>query len=53
MIVNELLKERLIDESTIFIIPTLVGNNIRLFQDERLEQRMESIQVKAFDTILV
>ena len=47
---NELLKDKLIDELIISIIPTLLGNGIRLFKDGRPEQTLELISTKQFDT---
>lgn len=52
-IVNELLKEKLIDEMIISIVPTLVGNGIRLFKNGRPEQEFELLSSKSFDTGLV
>lgn len=49
-IVNELLKENLIDEFIISIIPVLVGNGTKLFKDGRPEQILELISTKQFDT---
>jgi len=49
-IVHELLKEKLIDEFIISIIPILVGNGTQLFKDQRPEQVLELIGVKTFDT---
>lgn len=49
-IVHELLKENLIDEFIISIIPILVGNGTQLFKDQRPEQVLELIGVKTFDT---
>ena len=48
-IVTELLKNDLIDEFIISIIPILVGNGTRLFKDGRPEQRLELISIKQFD----
>lgn len=48
-IVNELLKENLIDEFIISIIPILVGSGIKLFNDGRPEQILELISTKQFD----
>jgi dihydrofolate reductase len=48
-IVNELLKEGLIDEFIISIIPILVGDGTKLFKDGRPEQKLELISVKQFD----
>ena len=49
-IINELLKNDLIDEFIISIVPILVGNGTRLFKDGRPEQQLELIEVKTFDT---
>lgn len=48
-IVNELLKENLIDEFIISVIPILLGNGIRLFKDGRPEQKLELISTKKFE----
>lgn len=48
-IVNELLKENLIDEFIISIIPVLVGNGTKLFKDGRPEQILELVSIKQFD----
>jgi dihydrofolate reductase len=48
-IVNELLKDDLVDEFIISVIPILVGNGIKLFKDGRPEQRLELISAKQFD----
>jgi dihydrofolate reductase len=52
-VIHELLKEDLIDELTISVIPILLGDGIRLFKDSRPEQQLEVIDSKAFDTGLV
>ncbi|WP_017731164.1 dihydrofolate reductase family protein [Nafulsella turpanensis] len=52
-VINELLRLELIDEFIISIIPVLVGNGIKLFQDGRPEQGVELISVKQFDTGLI
>jgi dihydrofolate reductase len=49
-IINELLKNDLIDEFVISIIPILVGNGTRLFKDGRPEQELELINTKTFET---
>ncbi len=49
-IINELLKSDLIDEFIISIIPVLVGNGTRLFEDGRPEQQLELLNTKTFDT---
>ena len=48
-IVNELLKDNLIDEFIISVIPILVGNGTKLFKDNRPEQKLELVSVKSFD----
>jgi dihydrofolate reductase len=48
-IVNELLKNDLIDEFIISVIPILVGNGTKLFKDGRPEQKLELVSVKSFD----
>ncbi|WP_276497298.1 dihydrofolate reductase family protein [Pontibacter litorisediminis] len=52
-VINELLKNDLIDEFTISVIPVLVGDGTKLFKDGRPEQTLELIHAKAFDTGLV
>lgn len=47
-IVNELLKENLIDEFIISVIPILLGNGTKLFKDGRPEQKLELISTKQF-----
>lgn len=49
-IINELLKNDLIDEFIISVIPVLLGNGVRLFKDGRPEQYLEFITAKTFDT---
>ncbi len=52
-IVHELLKNNLIDEFYISIIPTLLGNGTRLFKDGRPEGNITLVGVKSFETGLV
>lgn len=52
-IINELIKNDLIDEMIISVIPVLVGNGTRLFKDGRPEQQLELVNTKTFDTGLV
>lgn len=52
-IVNHLLKEKLFDELIISIIPILVGEGVRLFQDGRPEEELELISSKNFASGLV
>ncbi|MFB2118920.1 dihydrofolate reductase family protein [Parapedobacter sp. 2B3] len=49
-VINELLKEDLIDESIISVIPVLLGNGTRLFKDGRPEQTLEFLTAKTFET---
>lgn len=52
-IINQLLKEDLVDELTISFIPVLLGEGVRLFPDGRPEQVLELQSAKSFDTGLV
>lgn len=52
-IVNELLKQKLIDELIISVIPILIGNGTRLFKDGRPEQKLKFVDVRKFDTGLL
>lgn len=52
-VVHALLKEDLIDEFIISIIPVLLGDGIRLFKDGRPERVLTLIATKAFDSGLV
>jgi dihydrofolate reductase len=52
-IVNELLKDDLIDEFILSVIPILVGNGIKLFKDGRPEKNLELVSVKSFEKGLV
>ncbi|MBS1663364.1 MAG: dihydrofolate reductase [Bacteroidetes bacterium] len=49
-IVTEFLKNNLIDELIISIIPIFLGGGTRLFKDGRPEQKLELLSTKAFDT---
>lgn len=49
-VINELLKHDLIDEFIISVIPVLLGNGTRLFNDGRPEQAIEFITAKTFET---
>lgn len=48
-IVHELLKENLIDEMIISILPILVGSGTRLFNDGRPEQLLQLVSSKQFE----
>ncbi|HRZ98399.1 MAG TPA: dihydrofolate reductase family protein [Paludibacter sp.] len=48
-IVNEMLRNDLIDEYIISVIPILVGNGTKLFNDGRPEQKLELLSTKQFD----
>ncbi len=52
-IINKLLKDDLIDDLIISVIPILLGNGTRLFKDGRPEQLLELVSAKTFDTGLV
>jgi dihydrofolate reductase len=49
-IINELLKNDLIDEIIISVIPILLGDGTKLFKDGRPEQLLEFVTAKTFDT---
>lgn len=52
-VINELLKNELVDGFIISIVPILLGNGTRLFKDGRPEQLLEFVKVKTFETGLV
>jgi len=52
-IANALLRADLMDELIISIVPILLGNGTRLFQDGRPEQRQELVSAKPFEKGLV
>src|SRR5690606_7614408 len=52
-IINALLKNDLIDELIISIVPVLLGNGINLFNDGHPEQLLEFVSVKTYETGLV
>lgn len=52
-IANELLREHLIDELIVSVIPILLGDGIRLFKADRPEQTLELVTIKSFETGLV
>lgn len=49
-VINELLKQDLIDEYIISVIPILLGNGTRLFKEGIPEQILEFVKAKSFDT---
>ena len=51
--VNELMKQDLIDKYIISIIPVHLGDGIRLFKQERPEQKLKLISSEAFPSGLV
>lgn len=52
-VVHELLKNKLIDEFYISIIPILLGNGTRLFKDGRPEGKITLVGTQSFETGLV
>jgi dihydrofolate reductase len=52
-IINELLKDNLIDEFIISIIPAILGEGISLFKEKRPELKLKLINCQKFDTGLV
>ncbi|WP_083921241.1 dihydrofolate reductase family protein [Cytophaga aurantiaca] len=52
-IVNALLKEQLIDEMVLSIIPVVLGSGVRLFNDNNPEQQFSLVSSQAFDKGLV
>lgn len=52
-IAHELLKEKLVDELVISIVPILVGEGTRLFKDGRPEQLLTFVSVQAYESGLV
>jgi dihydrofolate reductase len=49
-VINELLKNDLMDEFIISVVPVLLGNGTRLFKDGRPEQILEFVKAKTFET---
>lgn len=52
-VVNEMIKQGLIDEYIISIIPVLIGDGIRLFNNGRPEQFLQCVSAKHFPSGLV
>jgi len=52
-IVNELLKNKLIDELIISVIPILLGDGVKLFKPGQPKQPLELLSAKQFDKGLV
>lgn len=52
-VIHELLKQDLIDEMIISVVPILVGEGTRLFKSGRPEQKLELLNIKHFDTGLI
>ena len=52
-LINELLKNELIDELIISVIPILLGEGIRLFKEHQTEQILDLQSAKSFETGLV
>ncbi|WP_435522220.1 dihydrofolate reductase family protein [Chryseobacterium indoltheticum] len=49
-IINELLKNDLVDEFIISVVPVLLGDGTRLFKDGRPEQELQFVSAKTYDT---
>lgn len=49
-IINELLKNDLVDEFIISVVPVLLGNGTRLFKDGRPEQELQFVSAKTYET---
>lgn len=49
-VIHELLKNDLIDEIIISVVPVLLGTGTRLFKEGRPEQLLDLVTVKIFDT---
>jgi len=49
-IINELLKNDLVNEFIISIVPVLLGNGTRLFKDGRPEQELQFVSAKTYET---
>lgn len=49
-IANELIRNHLVDEYIISIIPILLGEGIKLFKDGRPEEKLELLSVKQYRT---
>jgi dihydrofolate reductase len=52
-IINELLKEKLIDQIILSIVPILLGDGVRLFKDGLPEQNLRLINSRQFETGLI
>lgn len=52
-IVNMMLKEQLIDEMIISVIPVMLGKGVRLFDAERPYQNLQLVSAKTFDSGLL
>lgn len=52
-VANELMKNNLIDEFIISVIPILLGDGIKLFKDNRPEQILELLSIKQFSKGLI
>jgi dihydrofolate reductase len=52
-IVNALLKENLVDEIIVSIIPILVGTGTRLFMEARNEKKLNLVSAKSYESGLI
>lgn len=52
-IINQFLKEHLIDEFIIFVMPTILGSGTRLFEDDNYEKSLVFTSSKSYDSGVV
>lgn len=52
-VINALLKQALVDDFIISVIPVLLGNGIKLFKDGNPEQLLQFVHAETFDTGLI
>ena len=51
-IVNQMLEKNLIDEFTISVIPTILGDGIKLFSNHSIEQKLKLISTRNYNGIV-
>ena len=52
-VIHTLLQDDLVDEIILSVVPTLIGDGIKLFKDGRPELKLELVSSKAYDTGLI